>query len=78
MQKITIECSSGLAASLTELASRCTQADTSNDGSTTRGPLDVESLLMLLAEDAGMVVTRPGSWEGANMSQVLCSHGYDI
>jgi hypothetical protein len=32
----------------------------------------------MLAEDLGMVLTRPGSWEGTNMAQVLTSHGYEI
>jgi hypothetical protein len=32
----------------------------------------------MLAEDCGMVLTRPGSWEGTNMGQVRTSHGYEI
>ncbi|CAJ7811100.1 Uncharacterised protein [Burkholderia pseudomallei] len=32
----------------------------------------------MLAEDAGMVISRPGSWEGANLAQVLLSHGYEV
>lgn len=26
----------------------------------------------------GLVVSRPGSWEGANMANVLSSHGYTV
>ncbi|MEQ7884122.1 hypothetical protein [Xanthomonas hortorum] len=43
----------------------------------THGLLTVSGALEMLAEDLGQVETRPGSWEGANMSQVLASHGYN-
>ncbi|TAA36378.1 hypothetical protein EAT51_19955 [Pseudoxanthomonas winnipegensis] len=43
----------------------------------THGLLTVAGALEMLAEDLGMVETRPGSWEGSNMSQVLASHGYN-
>jgi hypothetical protein len=43
---------------------------------TTHGKLSVSSLLAMLAEDAAMMNTRPGSWEGANMQHVFDSHGY--
>lgn len=43
----------------------------------THGPLTVAGLLAMLAEDAGMLETRPGCWEAANMAQVLASHGYN-
>ena len=43
----------------------------------THGPLTVAGLLAMLAEDVGMVETRPGCWEAANMAQVLASHGYN-
>jgi hypothetical protein len=46
------------------------------EGACTHGALTVSSLLGMLAEDVGMVETRPGSWEGANMTTVLESHGY--
>lgn len=43
----------------------------------THGPLTVSGLLAMLAEDVGMVETRPGCWEASNMAQVLASHGYN-
>lgn len=42
------------------------------------GPLDMKRLARLLLEDVALAVRRPGSWEGANMLQVLRSHGYQI
>lgn len=54
----------------------CNLAEASRDGATTHGKLDVPRLLAMLAEDVAMTNTRPGSWEGANMQQVLDSHGY--
>lgn len=43
----------------------------------THGLLTVAGALEMLAQDLGMVETRPGSWEGSNMAQVLNSHGYN-
>ena len=43
----------------------------------THGPLTVSGALAMLAEDLGMVETRPGCWEASNMAQVLASHGYN-
>lgn len=45
---------------------------------TTHGPLTIENLAGMLLEDVGLAVRRPGSWEGANMIQVLLSHGYAV
>ena len=42
----------------------------------THGLLTVAGALEMLAQDLGMVESRPGSWEGSNMAQVLSSHGY--
>lgn len=42
----------------------------------THGLLTVAGALEMLAEDLGMVESRPGSWEGSNMAEVLSSHGY--
>lgn len=42
----------------------------------THGALNLESLLEMLLEDVGLMVSRPGSWEGANMANVMASHGY--
>ncbi|MDR0577857.1 MAG: hypothetical protein LBI87_10075 [Candidatus Accumulibacter sp.] len=78
MKRITIQVSETTVASLCELAKRCTAANAYSGGFTSHGPLTVASLLAMLAEDAGMVITRPGSWEGANMAQVFSSHGYEV
>ena len=40
------------------------------------GPLTLKRLAEMLLEDVALTVRRPGSWEGANMRQVLHSHGY--
>jgi hypothetical protein len=64
--------------SLAQVASACSDSDAARDHATTHGPLDVKALLCMLAEDAAMTHTRPGSWEGANMLQVLSSHGYQF
>lgn len=78
MKRFSIEVSDQTAASLAELARRCTEADADRNGATTHGPLTVAALLAMLAEDAGLVIDRPGSWEGANMAQVFTSHGYEV
>lgn len=78
MAVITVEVSDDVAADLAELGRRCTEVDKSRDGATTHGGLDVAGLLMMLAEDAAMIIRRPGSWEGAGMSQQLASHGYEV
>lgn len=49
-----------------------TKASTFNS----HGPLDRHLLAQLLLEDVALAMRRPGSWEGANMLQVLRSHGY--
>jgi hypothetical protein len=41
------------------------------------GTLTMRKLAEMLMEDVALSVRRPGSWEGANMRQVLASHGYD-
>ena len=38
--------------------------------------LTLESLTQMLLQDVVYAMRRPGSWEGANMIQVLQSHGY--
>lgn len=48
-----------------------------SDGNT-HGPLDLQRLAGMLLEDVALAVRRPGSWEGANMGQVLTSHGYPL
>jgi hypothetical protein len=47
-----------------------------DDQPTSHGKLTVESLAEMLMEDVALAIRRPGSWEGANMSRVLESHGY--
>lgn len=54
------------------------QEDERQEGFTSHGALTPTTLLAMLAEDAGLVISRPGSWEGANMVQVLSSHGYQL
>ena len=78
MRRIEIEVSDETAAQLAELAARCTEIDKERDGGTSHGPLAIESLVAMLVEDAAMVITRPGSWEGSNMHTVLTAHGYEI
>jgi hypothetical protein len=39
-------------------------------------PVDAKVLLETLKEDVILAVERPGSWEGANMLQVLQAHGF--
>ncbi len=75
MKTITIEIPDDLAGQLEKLAKLCTEADQARDGATTHGPLIVHALLAMLAEDAGMVLARRGSWEGSNMDPV---HGYQL
>ncbi|WP_198432842.1 hypothetical protein [Burkholderia ubonensis] len=77
-KQISIEVSDATAANLHELAIRCTQEDERQEGFTSHGALTAATLLAMLAEDAGLVISRPGSWEGANMVQVLSSHGYQL
>ena len=78
MKTITIEIPDDLASQLEKLAMLCSNADQARNGATTHGPLTVPDLLAMLAEDAGMILTRPGSWEGSNMETVFTSHGYEL
>ena len=78
MATITIEISDEQAALLSQLAKLCTDADVDRDGGTTHGEMTVEKLLAMLAEDAALVIRRPGCWEAENMATVLSSHGYQL
>ncbi len=78
MPLIVVEVSDTTAASLTELAQQCTAADQARDGATTHGALTVPALLAMLAEDAAMAISRPGSWEGASLADLLTRHGYEL
>ena len=51
-------------------------ASTREVTASTHGPLDMKKLTVMLLEDVALMVRRPGSWEGANMWQVMYSHGY--
>jgi hypothetical protein len=78
MVKVELDLSDDIYRSLVMVAEACSVANAQRDGATTHGPLDVNALLRLLAEDVGMVHSRPGSWEGANASELLASHGYQF
>ena len=41
-------------------------------------PLTPQDVIQVLADDLGMTNTRPGSWEGANMQNVIDGHGWEI
>ena len=78
MKQVVIQVSNETAMRLYELAARCTDENARRDEFTSHGALSVSSLMAMLAEDAAMVISRPGSWEGANMAQVFSSHGYEV
>jgi hypothetical protein len=61
---------------LVVVAANCNAAHKASGGFTSHGELDVAGLLLMLAQDAAMTNSRPGSWEGSNMQQVLDAHGY--
>ena len=48
------------------------------DSISSHGPLDMQTLALMLLQDVYWATERPGSWEGANMRQVLEAHGYFI
>ncbi len=39
-------------------------------------PVSPDELIDILKSDVVLVVERPGSWEGANMHEVLRCHGF--
>lgn len=78
MKTITIEISDETNANLEELARRCSEIDDARVGATTHGPLTVVELLAMLAEDAAMLMSRPGAWEADHMRTLLASHGYEL
>ena len=49
-----------------------------NSNANTHGVLSFEVLTKMLLEDVAHAVRRPGSWEGADMAQLLASHGYEL
>lgn len=78
MKRIVIQVSEETAMNLHALAACCADEDRRREGFTSHGALTASKLLAMLAEDAAMVMSRPGSWEGSNMAQVLQSHGYEV
>ncbi|WP_234729993.1 hypothetical protein [Acidocella facilis] len=78
MPSIQIDVSEETAQLIDELAKRCAAANRERNDATTHGPLTAETLLALLAEDAAMAISRPGSWEGADMTSLLGAHGYQF
>ncbi len=77
-KRISIDILDMKAANFRELATSCTQSNKPREGVTSHGDLTPSKLLAMLAEDAGMVISRPGSWECANLDQVLFSHSYEV
>lgn len=77
-KRISIEISNMTAANLRELATPCAESNKLREGFTSHGDLTPSKLLAMLAEDAGMLISRPRSWEGSNLAQVLLSHGYAV
>lgn len=73
---VTLHLSDEVIQNLFTVARNCTVSHQANDGFTSHGELDITGLLTMLAQDAAMTNSRPGSWEGANMQNVLTSHGY--
>lgn len=77
MPRITIEISASGALEIQSLVDRMNLQDNLELG-TSHGGMTMKKLITLLAEDAALVESRPGSWEGANMAAVLQSHGYRV
>ena len=77
VKRIQIEIDDQSAADLAELVRRI-NANAGPEPFNSHGPLTVKKLAAMLLEDAGMVINRPGSWEGSNMADVLRSHGYGV
>lgn len=76
MKRIQIEIHDQTAADLAELVKWLNANAGPEPFYNTHGLLTVKKLAAMLLEDAGMVVSRPGSWEGSNMADVLRCHGY--
>lgn len=77
LKRIQIDIDDQTAADLADLVQRI-NANAGPDPFSSHGPLTMKKLAAMLLEDAGMVISRPGSWEGSNMADVLRSHGYKI
>lgn len=75
MKKITITIEESTFESIKSLVDQINVE--SIDDSNSHGKLTVKSAIEMIVEDLGLAESRPGSWEGANMAQVLSSHGYN-
>ena len=75
MKRIQVEIDDQTAAALVDLVKQI-NAGAGPDPFNSHGPLTVRKLAAMLLEDAVMVVSRPGSWEGSNMADVRRCHGY--
>ena len=75
MKRIRIEIDDQTAGDLAELVKQL-NANADPQPFNSHGPLTVRKLAAMLLEDAGMALSRPGSWEGSNMADVLRCHGY--
>ena len=76
---LSVEVSAEVAEALTELAARCSSCCAIGDGFATHGAsFTPATLLAMIAEDAGKIVTDPASWQSANLRHVLASHGYRV
>lgn len=81
MRKVNIQVEVGeeLSASLEELVAVCNNCCAIGDGFASHGAsFTPATLLAMLAEDAGKIITDPESWQSANMGRVLASHGYMV
>lgn len=76
MKKITITISESTFDSINSLVDQINININSEEGANSHGKLTVKTAVEMIVEDLGLVESRPGSWEGANMAQVLSSHGY--
>lgn len=70
--QIIFDVPDSVAETLKTVAERCATEES------THGPLTIQEMFEMLAEDIAMTETRPGSWEASNMMQVFTSHGYSI
>ncbi|MBU2752757.1 hypothetical protein HER14_17970 [Acidithiobacillus thiooxidans] len=74
-KRIQIEIDAQLAVNLDSLVDQI-NARAGSESFNSHGRLTVKKLAVMLLENAGMVISRPGSWEGANMADLLRCHGY--
>lgn len=73
---VTLELSEDTYQNLLTVVANCNDSNARRAGFTSHGNLDVARLRTMLANDAAMTNSRPGSWEGSGMQHVLNCHGY--